>query len=45
MTLTFSDGNCVTFAYTTDRASQRMAITRQVVNAPGTACFLGCAIG
>ncbi len=37
-TITFSDGNNATFAYSVDSVSQTKAITRQVFRAPGTTC-------
>jgi hypothetical protein len=37
-TITFSDGNHATFAYTLNGVSQAKAITRQVFVAPGTVC-------
>jgi hypothetical protein len=37
-TLTFSDGNNATFAYTVNGISQMKAITRQVFQSPGTVC-------
>jgi hypothetical protein len=37
-TITFSNGNNATFAYTVDSASQTKAITRQVFRPPGTVC-------
>jgi hypothetical protein len=36
--LTFSDGNNGTFAYTVNGVTQNKAITRQVFTDPGTAC-------
>ena len=37
-TLTFSDGNTATFAYTANGIAQTKSITRQVFRAPGTVC-------
>ena len=37
-TLTFTDGNTATFAYTVDGISQTKTITRQVLQNPGTVC-------
>jgi hypothetical protein len=37
-TLTFSDGNNATFAYTVNGVAQNKAITREVFAAPGTVC-------
>ncbi len=37
-TLTFSDGNAATFAYTVNGITQSKSITRQVFRAPGTVC-------
>ena len=37
-TLTFSDGNNATFAYTVNGVAQNKAITREVFNPPGTVC-------
>ena len=37
-TLSFTDGNTGTFAYTVNGVSQAKAITRQVFTNPGTAC-------
>jgi len=37
-TVTFSDGNNATFAYTVNGASQSKAITREVFRMPGTVC-------
>jgi hypothetical protein len=37
-TLTFTDGNTATFAYTVDGTSQTKTITRQVLQNPGTVC-------
>ena len=37
-TLSFSDANNGTFAYTVNGVSQAKAITRQVFTNPGTAC-------
>ena len=37
-TLTFTDGNTGTFAYTLDGITQTKAITRQVFRTPGTVC-------
>jgi hypothetical protein len=37
-TLTFSDGNDASFAYTVNGVSQAKAITRQVFQVPGTVC-------
>jgi hypothetical protein len=38
LTLTFSDGNNATFAYTVNGVAQQKAITRQVFVNPGTVC-------
>jgi hypothetical protein len=38
VTLTFTDGNHATFAYTVNGVTQSKAITRQVFAAPGTVC-------
>ena len=38
MTLTFTDGNTATFAYTVNGVSQTKAITREVFRSPGTVC-------
>ena len=37
-TLTFTNGNAATFAYTVDGVAQVKSITRQVFRAPGTVC-------
>jgi serine protease len=37
-TLTFSDGNAATFAYTVGGVAQSKSITREVFRAPGTVC-------
>ncbi|HZI82813.1 MAG TPA: NBR1-Ig-like domain-containing protein [Casimicrobiaceae bacterium] len=37
-TLTFTDGNNGTFAYTVNGETQQKAITRQIFTAPGTVC-------
>jgi hypothetical protein len=37
-TLTFSDGNTGTFAYTVNGIARTKPITRQVFRAPGTVC-------
>ena len=37
-TLTFTDGNTGTFAYTVNGATQLKSITRQIFRAPGTSC-------
>jgi serine protease len=37
-TLTFSDGNAATFAYTVNGIAQSKSITRQVFRVPGTVC-------
>jgi hypothetical protein len=39
MTLTVSDGNNATFAYTLNGVSQVKSITRQVFRTPGTMCM------
>ena len=38
VTLTFTDGNNATFAYTVNGIAQMKAITREVFNPPGTVC-------
>jgi hypothetical protein len=38
VTLTFLTGNFATFAYTVDGISQSKAITREILQAPGTLC-------
>jgi hypothetical protein len=38
VTLTFTDGNNATFAYTVNGESQSKAITRQIFVSPGTVC-------
>jgi hypothetical protein len=38
LTLTFTDGNNATFAYTVNGESQTKAITRQIFVSPGTVC-------
>ncbi len=38
-TLTFSDGNHATFAYTVSGVSQSKQITRQIFHPPGTVCW------
>src|SRR5690349_11694141 len=42
-TLTFTDGNNGTFAYTVNGETQQKAITRQIFTAPGTVCQYLCA--
>ena len=39
VTLTFSNGNNATFAYTVNGVAQTKAITKQVFRAPGTVCL------
>ena len=39
VTITFTDGNHATFAYTVNGVSQSKAITRQVFAEPGTVCY------
>ena len=39
VTITFTDGNHATFAYTVNGVAQSKAITRQVFAAPGTVCY------
>ena len=38
VTLTFTDGNNATFAYSVDGSADSKPITRQVLAAPGTVC-------
>jgi hypothetical protein len=38
LTLTFSDGNNATFAYTVNGVAQQKAITREIFVSPGTVC-------
>ena len=38
LTLTFTNGNTGSFAYTLNGVTQSKSITRQVFNAPGTLC-------
>lgn len=38
LTLTFTNGNAATFAYTLNGVTQSKSITRQVFRAPGTSC-------
>lgn len=37
-TITFSDGNNASFAYTVNGVSQPKPITREIFHAPGTVC-------
>jgi hypothetical protein len=37
-TISFTDGNTGTFAYTLNGVSQTKAVTRQVFGSPGTIC-------
>jgi hypothetical protein len=38
VSLTFTDGNHATFAYTVNGISQAKQITREIFRAPGTVC-------
>jgi hypothetical protein len=37
-TFTFTDGNTASFAYTVNGVAQTKAITREILQSPGTTC-------
>jgi hypothetical protein len=37
-TFTFTDGNTASFAYTVNGVAQAKAITREILQSPGTTC-------